>query len=140
MEFDINIVLVLIAALAAWGLGALWYSPLLFGKQWMAEMGFTPESMHGMKMTPKLAMALGFLGAVLTAGVLSCFIAVWEALEGTSGLILNLQLGFIVWLGFVMPVNAGVVLWEGKSVKLFALVTGYHLVSLLLMGALLSLY
>ena len=35
----INFLAVIVAALAAFGLGAVWYSPLLFAKQWVAFNG-----------------------------------------------------------------------------------------------------
>lgn len=34
---------VIVAAIAFWGLGALWYSPLLFSKRWQKEVGFKEE-------------------------------------------------------------------------------------------------
>jgi hypothetical protein len=35
----------LIAALSAFALGGLWYSPLLFGKAWQRESGLTDEQL-----------------------------------------------------------------------------------------------
>ena len=41
-------------------------------------------------------------------------------------------------LGFVALVTLGVVLWEGKPWKLWVLMNGHYLVSLLIMGVLLA--
>jgi hypothetical protein len=41
MDFtNINILSVLVAGVASWLIGALWYSPLLFSKRWQKELGF----------------------------------------------------------------------------------------------------
>jgi uncharacterized protein (DUF58 family) len=53
----INIWAVLLAALAFWALGALWYSPVLFGKRWQKEVGFKEEDIK------KANMALVFGGS-----------------------------------------------------------------------------
>ena len=38
---DLNWLAVLVAALAYFAIGALWYAPPLFGKAWMAAGGMT---------------------------------------------------------------------------------------------------
>lgn len=39
----INIWAVLVASLAFWALGAVWYSPVLFSKRWQKEVGIKME-------------------------------------------------------------------------------------------------
>ena len=46
---DINYLAVLIAALASYVLGALWYSPVLFGKLWMKLSKIDPKNMDAAK-------------------------------------------------------------------------------------------
>lgn len=46
--FDLNLGLIAIAAVIAFVIGSLWYSPLLFGKQWQAALGKTEEELGGM--------------------------------------------------------------------------------------------
>src|SRR5256884_5578422 len=46
---NINILAVLVAAVLTFVLGAVWYSPVLFAKQWMAAQGYTPEKLEEMK-------------------------------------------------------------------------------------------
>lgn len=44
MDFsNINYLAAGVAALASFALGALWYSPVLFGKTWQKDLGFTGE-------------------------------------------------------------------------------------------------
>src|SRR2546422_5509273 len=40
---NVNILAVLVAALLTFVLGAFWYSPILFARQWMQAQGYTPE-------------------------------------------------------------------------------------------------
>ena len=46
----INVWAVLVASLAFWALGALWYSPVLFGKRWQKEVGFNEGEIKHMNM------------------------------------------------------------------------------------------
>src|SRR5256885_16682449 len=46
---NINILAVLVAAVLTFVLGAVWDSPVLFAKQWMAAQGYTPEKLEEMK-------------------------------------------------------------------------------------------
>lgn len=55
----INVWAVLVATLAFWALGALWYSPLLFSKRWQKEVGFKEEDIK------KANMALVFGGSFI---------------------------------------------------------------------------
>src|SRR2546422_5872351 len=46
---NVNILAVLVAALLTFVLGAFWYSPILFARQWMQAQGYTPEKIAEMK-------------------------------------------------------------------------------------------
>jgi len=137
MEFDLNLWAILGATVAAYAVGALWYS-VLFQKRWMHEMGYTPENMGSMKMTARTSMTIGFLTTLLMAYVMAHFVAVWEAVAGGIAVAGGLQLAFFLWLGFVMPLTLGVVLWENKSWTLFLINTSHYLVAMLLMGGILA--
>lgn len=139
VEFDLNLYAILGAAVAAFALGAFWYSPLGFGGVWMRLMGYTEESMKSMTMTPLRAMAIGFITTLLASYVLAHFVAVWkEAAFGTMTLVDGLTLGFWVWLGFQMTIQIGAVLWENRPWKLFFLNAAYQLLVVLLMSAILT--
>src|SRR3989442_12448565 len=46
---NVNLLAVLVAAVLTIALGAVWYSPVLFAKQWMHAHGYTPEKVEEMK-------------------------------------------------------------------------------------------
>jgi hypothetical protein len=134
----INMVAVLVAAASSIVLGFLWYGPL-FGKPWMAMMGFTKDSMEKAKAkgmtTNYLVMTLGsFLMAYVLAHSLE-FASVYTKTYGVSA---GLMAAFWSWLGFVAPVQVGDQLWGGKPWKLFLITGGYYLVSLCIMGVILA--
>lgn len=134
---EVNYLAVLVAGLAGFSLGAVWYGPL-FGKKWQALMGFTEESMKSMAMTPAKAMALGAVSSLVMAYVLFHVTVYASAYLQVAGLNAGLTSAFWMWVGFVGPVSLGSVLWEGKSWKLWFLNSGYNLGSLLIMGAVLG--
>ncbi len=137
MQPPINLLAVLAAAIANMIIGALWYGPL-FGRKWMGLIGITPEEMKTMSMTPVKAMLIGFILTLVMAYVLAHNIVFGSAYLEMSGATAGMQGAFWNWLGFVVPVTAGVWLWEGKSWKLWALNAGYYLVALLVAGAIIG--
>jgi len=128
----VNYTAVLVAAIASFALGALWYGPL-FGKQWMKMMNITKDRMKKMGLSPAKAMSLGFVVALLVSYVLAHFVQYLQATTISEGL----QAAFWLWLGFSAPLLFGSFLWEGKSLKLFAFNAAYRLVELGVMAAVL---
>lgn len=133
---DLNYWAVLAAAAASYVLGALWYSPLLFGKTWMHLMGFSHEHMEHQKKDAVRGYILGFVTAFVMAFILAHVVFFTKAMDWKSGL----ETGFWMWLGFVATVQLGGFLWEGKKFSLYLLNTSYNLVSLLLMGVILAMW
>ena len=138
MTPPVNLLAVLVAALASMVLGFLWYGPL-FGKPWMALMGFSKDSMDKAKakgMT--MNYVLMAVGSLVMAYVLSHVTSFAMAYMQVSGYMAGLSSGFWTWLGFIAPVVMGAQLWEGKPWKLYPITAGYYLVSLMIMGAILA--
>lgn len=141
----INYLAVFVAALSSIVVGSVWYGPL-FGKDWMKITGMTPEKIAAFKKDPKAmasmqkSYALQFLGSLVMAYVLAHALVFASAYTKTSGLSAGLMAGFWNWLGFVAPVTMAGVLWESKSWKQWCLTNGNMLVTLLVMGSILSLW
>jgi hypothetical protein len=135
MDIAVNYVAVLLAAIASYAVGALWHSPVGFGKQWMHMMGLTADKMRSMPLTATQAMIIGFFVTLLVAFVFALF----KGLVGAETISLSLQLGFWVWLGFLAPTLANGWLWEGKSFKLLAFNAAYQLVSIEVIALVLAL-
>jgi hypothetical protein len=130
----LNYLAVLVAAIVNMVVGALWYSPAVAGKRWMELMGFKQEDMQKRMSGAPRAYILTFVASLLMAYALARVIWYAEAFTLTAGA----MIGLLAWLGFVVTSHAANYLFEGKSFPLFTLNMGYHLVGLVLMGALLG--
>ena len=139
MEVQINLLSVLIAAIASMVAGFIYYSPVVVGKPWMKLMGFTEKSMKEAQKKMGPMYALSFVAALVTAYVLAHFVALADYFYGIDPMATALTTAFFAWLGFVMPAQLTDVIFGNKIVKLFAINTGYQLVSLLAMGVVIGL-
>jgi hypothetical protein len=131
---EVNLLAVAVATIVAFVIGMLWYGPL-FGKQWMKMMGYTPESMKAMKMSPMGSMIWMFVLSALLNYVLAHGILYGNIALNMSGVGAGLTGAFWFWLGFAVPFTAGSYLWENKSWKLWAFNALYYLVTFLVAGA-----
>ncbi len=136
-QADINYLLVLLSAIVAMVVGALWYSPLLFGNEWEKFSGFTPEDLEKAKQkgTGKL-YAFHFLATLLMSYILAHLVGFMHATSFSDGA----KIGFWLWLGIVVPVLLGSVLWERKSIIVYLIDIGQYLASLVLMGGILGIW
>jgi Protein of unknown function (DUF1761) len=125
---------ILAAALAAWLIGALWYSPLLFAKAWARAHGYSPEKLAAMQATAGRAYAGSFLAFVLIAYVLHIFLSRLGAHTFQTGA----AWGFHAWLGFALPIGLTANLYSDKPLLTFVIDAGYQLVYLTAMGAILG--
>ncbi|MDP3734714.1 MAG: DUF1761 domain-containing protein, partial [Nanoarchaeota archaeon] len=135
---SINYLAVLVAAIAQYALGALWYS-VLFGKQWMKLNGMEkmdPKKMEEMKKGVMWSYAGGLVSSLVMAYVLAHFVDYTEAATAAAGAVA----GFWIWLGFIATVTLGMVLWENKPFKLYLLNNAYNLLGLVIMGAILAVW
>jgi len=122
------------AALAAWLIGAVWYSPLLFAKAWVRAHGYSPEKLAAMQASAGRAYAGSFLAFVLIAGVLHIFLSHLGADSFQKGA----MWGFHAWLGFALPIGFTANLYSDKPFMTFVIDAGYQLVYLTIMGGILG--
>lgn len=141
MEVPVNYLAVIVAAIAQMALGFVWFGPL-FGKQWTALMGWSEAEMAAgkekMKSEGWKTYGLQAIGSLVMAYVLAHVLVFASTYMQVSGFQAGLSSAFWMWLGFIAPVGLGVVLWDGKPWKLFFLQSGYYLVGLLVMGAIIG--
>ena len=129
MEFPpVNYLAVLAAAVSAFVLGGLWYSPILFAKKWMAYTG--NECAEGEK--PKGNMGVIFGGAFLLSVVAAYLFAVIVQFDPDwqSGAIAGAITGF----GFAATSFGISYLFEQRPVGLWLINGGYHVLQFTLYG------
>ena len=121
----------LVSALALWLLGAVWYSPALFAKPWMAALGIAPT---GNKKGLAAGMIFSFIGDLLVAFAL-LHVVLWS---GAATWLNGAFVGFICWFGFFAAIQFPQGIYEGRPLRLFAINAGYWGVGLLTIGGLLA--
>jgi hypothetical protein len=136
---EINYLAVLVSAIFAMIIGALWYGPL-FGKKWMEIMGVNPQDAEAMKHMQKSAKplyAVQFLLVLFQVYVLAHFIAIWEEATGV-------ETALWIWAGFIMPIVAQGAMWNNDPRKVSwtrsLIQAGYQLVLFIVFGLILGLW
>ena len=132
----VNYLAVLAAAVSSMIIGFLWYGPL-FGKQYMKLVKLDDKKLkEAKKKGMGKSYALTFLTSLITGYVLANFVGYVGASTISEGAVL----GFLVWVGFFATTQLGIVIWEGKPVKLYLLKTLNELATLAAMGAILAVW
>jgi hypothetical protein len=132
----INVVAILVAAVAAWLTGAVWYGVL--GRHWLAALGWTEADMigpDGKRHMPVGPMVLSFVAALVMAVMLSGLMGHVGPLTVRSGVIS----GALVWLGFVIPTIAVNNAFQKRKAMLTVIDGGHWLLVLIVQGAVLGL-
>ncbi len=136
---EVSYLSVLLAAVVSMVAGFLWYSPMILGKQWMKERGFTAEGLKKAQKEMGKLYGLSFLVALITAYTLAHVMFLSENYFHNSRLMTGFLTAFWSWLGFVLPVQmTNTIFSDKKNWTLFGIDTGYQLVSLLLMGVVIA--
>ena len=131
-QSKLNYLAVLVAAVASFLIGGIWYSPILFARAWMRENGFTEESLKGGNM----AMIFGgsFVLTLIMAFNLAAFLA------GPTDLVWGMTAGALAGIGWVAFSLGVTYLFERKSFKLFLINAGFHAVSFIVMGGIIGVW
>ncbi len=127
---------IVLAAVAQFAIGMLWYSPVLFGNLWMKLAKMGPDPKEPMRETQKKMMkALGtnFIMSLVTAYVLAHFIILFGITTVQSGMFL----AFWTWIGFYATTALGDHMYSKNPTQLLLINTGYRLVSIVAMCAIL---
>lgn len=131
---SVNWLAIIIASVVSMALGAGWY--MVLGKQWMAALGKTREQImaRGNQATP-------FIVAALMQLVMAYFLALLTPrVLGATTLLNGLQMGFWLWLGFVVTSMIINHRYQGAKWSLTAIDSGYLLGVLLLQGIVIGLF
>jgi len=129
---NLNWLAIIVAAVSAFGLGALWYSPLLFSKRWMKESGVTREDAENTNMTK--TFGLSFILSVLASFFLAMFIG------ADAGAAFGALAGFMAGLGWVFTFMGIIYLFEQKSLAHFLINSLYSVAALTLMGFIIGIW
>ena len=133
IEFgELNWIAILVATLASFMLGGLWYGPL-FGKAWLAAIGKTEEEI---KAEGGAAQAMGV--SFITQLIASTSLAVIFQLIGLEGWDDGALIGLLVGVGFIASSMASDYAFCSWSARLWLIQSGYRVVYTALSGAILG--
>lgn len=129
---QLNYGAVVAAAALAFVIGGAWYSPALFGKAWQRETRLSDADLAGGSMGR--IFGVSFLLSLVAAFVFALFLGPKPAL----GLALPAGVAAgVAWVATSFGINY---LFERKSLALFWINAGYHVVQYTAMGAVLGLW
>jgi uncharacterized protein DUF1761 len=127
---EINWLAAVVAGTVSFFVGALWYSPLVFGKAWMEGSGMTEEK--ALHMNPAQVYGISLAASIAAAAMLSMLVGI-----GTSWL-RGAAIGFHVGLFFVAGSFLINYMFEQRPMKLWLVNGGFHTVQFTVMGAILG--
>ena len=130
MDLTVNVLAVLVATLAYFALGALWYMAL--SAPWMAAVGFSREDVE--KGSNPAIFGLTFVLEAVTVFTL----AVLLRNSGLTGLAGGASLGALVGIGIWFALMSVTFMYESRKPALFLIDGGYHVVALVVAGAILG--
>ena len=131
MDFaSINYLAVVVAALASFILGMVWYSPVLFYRSWQKELGFSNEELEGANMV--VIFGTAFLLMLLMAFGIALLLSMRSRAEVTW--IFGLHHGLIIGVLFSATTLGINYLYQRRSFKLWAIDAFYQILFLAISG------
>jgi Protein of unknown function (DUF1761) len=125
---------VLIAAVASFIVGAIWYGVL--GRQWMAALGWSEAEHAANRKPPVVPMIISFIAEIVMAFVLAG--AIGHLGPGQTTIRNGIISGAILWAGFVLTTMVVNNAYAKRGVTLTAIDAGHWLAVLLVQGAVLG--
>lgn len=131
LPFGVNPVGVLLAALATFLIGMLWYSPILFAKAWISLNGYTPEKLADLRKGAGRAYGISFLAYLVLGTGIGAVVHGGPPLQGV-------WMAFHLWAFIVMPVSLTALVFSEKRFGAWLIDAMYQCVYFAAMGAILA--
>ena len=136
----VNYLAVLVAGVAIFILGGLWYS-LLFKSPWMRLMDITEEKMKAQMATMPKSMMPVMYGMALITGLLTAWVmAIVVAHFGNYSALRGAEVGALCWLGFAGATSYATAMFSMQPKALWLINSAYNLVSFVLAGIIVAVW
>jgi hypothetical protein len=129
---NLNWLAIIVAAISAFVLGSLWYSPIMFAKRWMKETGITEESTKNTNMVKLFSLA--FILSLVASFFLAMFIG------ADAGAAVGTLSGFMAGMGWVFTFIGISYLFEARTLAHFLINSLYSVASLTIMGFIIGIW
>jgi hypothetical protein len=129
---NLNWLAIIVAAVSAFALGALWYSPFMFVKRWMKESGVTKESAKNTKIVKTFGLA--FILSLIASFFLAMFIG------ANAGAGFGAMAGFMAGIGWVFTFMGIIYLFERKTLAHFLINSLYCVTALTIIGFIIGIW
>ena len=124
-----NYLAIAVAAVASFLFEAFWYS--MFLDTWIQGIGRSREWLMNQGVSPYWQYLTAIVCAALIATAISCV----TQLTGPQTAVRGMRVAALLWLGFVLTTWATEYVFELRAISLFAINTGFWLIGMVLMGA-----
>jgi hypothetical protein len=132
----INYPAVIVAAIAHFIIGGLWYG-LIFANKFIEFTGWGPEKLQQMENQNNTKQyVIAFLSSLLLVYILAHFVQFTKAKSALDGV----QTAFWLWLGFIATTQLPTVIFEERKLGLFFLSIGYQFVACAIAGIILAVW
>jgi hypothetical protein len=131
MSLTVNYLAVLVATIAGFATGAIWYT-VLFSKPWLKAVG--PIEPMGK------AAPVPFIVSIVSNALMAWVLAVFLTRFGDIGVGSGICAGFLAWLGFVLTTIATNNAFPGRPWSLTAIDSGHWLAVLVVQGIVIGLF
>lgn len=126
---EINLIAVFVAWVIHIAVGLIWFQPQLFGIEW--------SKLTGKELTPaKNWIIAGLAGHLIMIFVLVIIIKLANISNGSAGLLI----GLLCWIGFIVPMEIGELIWEKIPFRLFLIRIGNQFVGTGISGFILGVW
>jgi Protein of unknown function (DUF1761) len=133
---DLNWLAVIVAGLAYFALGAVWFAPATFGKAWQRSIGW--QMREGERPGPAF-----YIGPLITCLLASIAVAMLGQASGTDTFGEGIVLGLVAGIGIAGAVLFVTGVFDPKKpdpMTWFGITAGYHLVGLLIASVIVSVW
>ncbi len=124
-----NYLAIVVAAVACFAFEAAWYSYFL--QAWLDGIGRSRAWLMSQGVNPALQYGTALVSAALIATAISCV----TQLTGAQTALRGMRVAALLWLGFVLTTWATEYVFEVRTYALFAINTGFWLIGMVVMGA-----
>ncbi|WOJ96580.1 DUF1761 domain-containing protein [Congregibacter brevis] len=131
VDVSVSVSAIVVAALAGFFVGGLWYSPLLFGKAWMKAADISEEQIASGNKAKIFGLTFIFL--LIMSVCLAMFLGTPDITLQSGALY-----GFLTGFGWIFFAFGVVALFELRSWSYILVNGGYWVVTMTLMGAILG--